>query len=64
LNESDCNRENIIRESLVLYQLKHPKGIDFAFEHYWLILREYHIGWTSGTIGKDIPISQKKVFRR
>ena len=48
LNESDCNEENNICESLALYQLKHPKGIDF--EHCWLILREYHIGWTSRTI--------------
>lgn len=31
LNESGHNEEDIIHESLVMYQLKHPKAVDFVF---------------------------------
>jgi hypothetical protein len=40
LYESGHNKEEIIHESLALYQLRHPKAANFAFEHRWLILRE------------------------
>ena len=31
--------EAIVRESLALYQCKHSKGLDFAFEQCWVILQ-------------------------
>lgn len=40
LNKSGRIEEDIIHESLALYQLKQPKGVDFSFEHCWIILRE------------------------
>ena len=32
------NEEDMIHKSLALYQLKNPKGFDFAYERCWLIL--------------------------
>lgn len=33
LNESGHNEEDIVHESLAMYQMKHPNAVDFAFEH-------------------------------
>lgn len=38
LSESGRSEELIICEFLALYQLKHPKDSNFAFEHCWIIL--------------------------
>lgn len=62
LYENGCNEDHTIHEYLALRQLKHPKVIDFAFEHCWLIRGRCHIEQSFSTIVRTPESLKKKCF--
>lgn len=64
-NVSGRSEEDIIHESLALYELIHPKRGDFAFEHCWQIFKGgATLGGALKRLGDDTQIFQEKALRR
>ena len=60
LNRSGTSAINTLRRAHDLYKQKNEKGSDFAFEHYWVLLKD-HPKWAEGWTQVKVVMSKRKV---